>query len=195
MEDFQAYKTYVAIKNHFTSKSYDFFKYGGRTKASRATFEKRNDKYFFHKLSKRKDVVDYLVANFIYNDNTTWVGDFINNEQSDKHYLRLVKVRESLSYIFSQDLDRLEPSFDLNFQVQEGQHPLVLRKYLQQEINLETLIILDDLVSFMRKWNRRIQDPIVWPQVYMRCKKYRPFFEYDKEKMKKIVLDKFSEGQ
>ena len=115
MEAFQAYKTYVAIKNHFTSKSYDFFKYGGRTKASRTTFEKRNDKYFFHKLSKRRDVVDYLVANFIYNDSTTWVGDFINNEQSDKHYLRLVKVRESLSYIFSQDLDRLDADSTLIF--------------------------------------------------------------------------------
>ena len=50
MEAFQAYKTYVAIKNHFTSKTYDFFKYNGRTKASRSTFEKRNDKYFFSKL-------------------------------------------------------------------------------------------------------------------------------------------------
>jgi hypothetical protein len=194
MEAFQAYKTYVAIKNHFTSKSYDFFKYGGRTKASRTTFEKRNDKYFFHKLSKRKDVVDYLVANFIYNDSTSWVGDFINNEQSDKHYSRLVKVRESLSYVFSQDLDKLDPDFDSNFQVIEGQHPLLLKKYLQGEINLETLIVLDDLVSFMRKWGRRIDDPVVWPQVYFKCRKYKPFFQYDKEKMKKIVLDKFSKS-
>jgi len=194
MEAFEAYKTYVAIKNHFSSKTYDFFKYGGRTKASRATFEKRSDRYFFHKLSKRKEVVNYLVANFAYNDSSTWVGDFINNEQSDRYYLRMVKIRESLSYIFSQDLDKLETCFDSNFQVIEGQHPIILRKYLQKEINIETLIILDDMVSFMKKWNRRIQDPVVWPQVYLRCKKFRPFFEYDKEKLKKVVLDKFSES-
>lgn len=194
MEAFEAYKTYVAIKNHFSSKTYDFFKYGGRTKASRSTFEKRSDRYFFHKLSKRKEVVNYLVANFAYNDSSTWVGDFVNNEQSDRYYLRMVKIRESLSYIFSQDLDKLETSFDSNFQVIEGQHPIILRKYLQKEINIETLIILDDMISFMRKWNRRIQDPVVWPQVYFKCKKYRPFFEYDKDKLKKIVLDKFSES-
>jgi len=194
MEAFEAYKTYVAIKNHFSSKTYDFFKYGGRTKASRATFEKRSDRYFFHKLSKRKEVVNYLVANFAYNDSSTWVGDFVNNEQSDRYYLRMVKIRESLSYIFSQDLDKLETCFDSNFQVIEGQHPIILRKYLQKEINIETLIILDDMVSFMKKWNRRIQDPVVWPQVYLKCKKYRPFFEYDKEKLKKVVLDKFSES-
>lgn len=194
MEAFQAYKTYVAIKNHFTSKTYDFFKYNGRTKASRSTFEKRNDKYFFSKLAKRKDVVDYLVANFLYTDSTTWVGDFVNSEQADKNYLRMLKIRESISYIFSQDLDKLETDFDDNFQVEEGQHPPILKLYLQDEINLETLIILDDLVSFMRKWNRRITDPIIWPQVYSKCKKYRPFFHYDKDRMRKIVLDKFSES-
>jgi hypothetical protein len=192
MEAFQAFKTYVAIKNHFSSKTYDFFKYEGRTRASKATFEKRNDKYFFHKLSKRRDVVDYLVANFLYNDSPTWIGDFINNEQSDRQYLKLVKVRESLTYTFSQDLDKLEADFDTNFQVIEGQHPLVLRLFLQQEINIETMIILDDLVGFMKKWNRRITDPVVWPKVYFKCKKYRPFFSYDKDKMRSIVLQKFT---
>lgn len=194
MEAFDTYKIYVAIKNHFSSKTYDYFKYGGRTKASRATFEKRPDRYFFHKLSKRREVVNYLVANFIYNESSSWVGDLVNNEQSDRNYLRLVKVRESLSYIFSQDLTKLDPCFDNNFQVVEGQHPVILRKYLQHEINIETLIILDDLVSYMRKWNRRIEDPVVWPAVFFKCKKYRPFFEYDKDKMKKIVLDVFSES-
>ena len=192
MEAFQAFKTYVAIKNHFSSKTYDFFKYEGRTRASKATFEKRNDKYFFHKLSKRRDVVDYLVANFLYNDSPAWIGDFINNEQSDRQYLKLVKVRESLTYTFSQDLDKLEADFDTNFQVIEGQHPLVLRLFLQQEINIETMIILDDLVGFMKKWNRRITDPVVWPKVYFKCKKYRPFFSYDKDKMRSIVLQKFT---
>lgn len=193
MDAFEAYKTYVAIKNHFTSKSYDFFKYNGRTKASRTTFEKRNDRYFFHKLSRRKDMVEFLVANFVYANNPAyWVGDLLNNEQSEQMYFRYLKIRESLSYLFSQDLDKLEEQFDANFQVTDGQHPILLRKYLSNEINIETLIILDDLVSYMRKWNRRIEDTIIWPQVYMKCKKYRPFFEYDRDKMKRIVLDKFS---
>lgn len=191
MEAYEAYKTYVALKNHFSSKTYDFFKYGGRTKASRATFEKRSDRYFFHKLAKRKDVVDYLVANFVYSDRSSWVGDLVNNEQSDKRYLKLLKIRESLSYTFSQDLEKLDPDFDSNFQVIEGQHPPILKKYLQGEINIETLIILDDLVSYMKKWNRRIDDTIIWPQVYLLCKKYKPFINYEVDKLKKVVVDKF----
>lgn len=193
MEAYEAYKTYVALKNHFTSKTYDYFKYNGRTRASKTTFEKRNDKYFFHKLAKRKDVVDYLVANFVYAGTTdTWVGDLINNERSDKQYLKMIKTRESLSYLFSQDLDELNDEFDTNFAVIEGQHPLLLRKYLQGDICIETMVILDDLVHYMKKWNRRITDTVLWPQVYLRCKKYKPFFTYDVDKMRKIVLDKFT---
>jgi len=193
MEALEAYKVYVALKNHFTSKTYDYFKYNGRTKVGARSFEKRTDKYFFHKLAKRKDVVDYLVANFVYDDNVNaWIGNLLNNEHADKCYSQLVKTRESLSYVFTNDIDRLEPEFDQNFQVVDGQHPHLLKLYLRHEITIETLIILDDLVGYMRKWNKRIDEGIIWPQVYQKCKKFRPFFQYDRDKMKQIVLDKFS---
>lgn len=195
MDAFEAYKVYIALKNHFTSKTYDYFKYNGRTKVGHRSFDKRPDKYFFHKLAKRKDVVNYLVANFVYNDNATgWVGNLLNNEESDKLYLKLVKTRESLSYLFKNDLEKLKVNFDENFVVTDGQHPWLLKLYLRHEISIETMIILDDLVGYMRKWNRRIDDGILWPQVYLKCKKFRPFFQYDRDKMKQLVLDKFSES-
>lgn len=193
MDALEAYKVYVALKNHFTSKTYDYFKYGGRTKVGARSFDKRPDKYFFHKLAKRKDVVDYLVANFTYNDNTSaWIGNLLNNNESDKCYLKLIKTRESLSYVFANDLDRLNPIFDANFSIEDGQHPSLLKLYLRHEINIETLIILDDLVGYMSKWNKRIEEDILWPSVYLKCNKYRPFFQYDRDKMRQIVLDKFT---
>lgn len=191
MEAFEAYKTYVALKNHFSSKTYDFIKYNGRTRASRSTFEKRNDKYFFKKLGKHKDLVRFLVSNFIYDDGTTWVGDIVNNEHTDRRYKKHLKVIESISYTLQNDLDRMLDDFDANFAVTDGQHPPLLRLYLKQEINIETLIILDDLVGYMKRWNKRIDEGIIWPMVYLKCKKYRPFFTYDREKCKQIVLQHF----
>jgi len=47
---FDVYKTYLAIKNHFTT-DYDYVKYGGKVTAKLETFTKRSDRYFFHKLS------------------------------------------------------------------------------------------------------------------------------------------------
>jgi len=194
MDAFDAYKMYCALKSHFYTKYYDYFKYNGAVRASKSTFEKRTDKYFFHKLSKQKSVLDYLVANFVYSGDD-WVGNLVNNQEADKRYREMMKVRESLSYIFTEDLNNLDSDFNSNFIVTDGQHPPALRKYLRNEIRIETLIILDDLAGFFKVWSRRIEEPIIWPQVHLKCKKYRPFFQYDRQKMKQIVLNKFSDNE
>ena len=192
MDSFEAYKTYVAIKNHFTSKTYDYFKYNGATKASRATFEKRNDKFFFNRLAKHRDIVGYLVANFVYGNKVSWVGDFLNSDASEQHYLKYLKNKESLTYIYKEDLNMLDVEFNDNFTCVDGQHPKLLKLYLQGEVNIETLVVLDDLLSFSRKWTRRIEEKIIWPQVNNLYKKYKPFMQYDKDKLKAITVDYFS---
>ena len=188
---FEACKLYVAIKNHFTSPTYDYFKYKGRTKASFNTFNKRSDKYFFYKLADRKDKIGYLVANFVSSGNN-WVGDLVCSEEGERSYRRFIRYRDSVSYNFNIDLDRLLDQFDCNFKVIEGQHPPLLIKHLQNEIYLETLVILDDMIGFAKHWNKKINDPIVWPQVAWRVKKFKPFLQYDQQKLKKLVVDKFS---
>jgi hypothetical protein len=191
MDAFEAYKVYLSLKSHFHTKTYDYFKYGGKTRASKITFDKRPDKYFFHKLSKRKDIVEFLVSNFVYNSHQ-WVGDLVQNDESEEYYRRYLKVKESLTYVFTNDLDKLDSNFDSNFAVNDGQHPMLLKKVLRGDISIETFIILDELVHFTSKWNKRIEENIIWPQFYLKCKKYKPFVTFDREKMKSIVLDKFS---
>jgi hypothetical protein len=191
MDAFEAYKLYLALKSHFSNKNYDYFKYGGRTRASKSTFEKRSDRYFFHKLSKRKDVLEFLVSNFVYN-NDGWVGNLIQNTEAEKYYARFLKTKESLTYVYINDLDKLNDNFDSNFAVVDGQHPILLKLLLRGDIAIETFIILDDLVNFSRKWNRRIEENVIWPQVNLKCKKYKPFITFDRDKVKKITLEKFS---
>ena len=43
---------------------YNYFKYSGYTRANKEKFEKRPDKYFFYKLSKNKDIVNFLISIF-----------------------------------------------------------------------------------------------------------------------------------
>lgn len=194
MDGFDAYKTYVALKNHFTSKTYDFFKYNGRTRASLQSFEKRHDKYFFAKLSKQKNVIDFLVANIAYGGDV-WVGDVINNTEAEKHYLRFLKIKESISYIFKQDLQKFDSPFLSNFVVLDGQHPKALQLLLEKQINIETLIIINELSSFMKIWNRKIEDTVVWPTIYLKCKKLRPFLTFDNDKMKNILVERIKEEE
>ncbi len=78
-DGFEVFKTYLAIKLHFTTDNYDYFNYGGKVNCKLETFTKRNDRYFFHKLSKQYDkyeITDFFVANFL-DDDRQWVGNLL----------------------------------------------------------------------------------------------------------------------
>ena len=78
---FDVYKIYLAVKNHFTAKSYDYERYGGKVNVKLESFTKRNDRHFFHKLSQRfdeREIVDYFVCNFIVNSNAFSASFFSN---------------------------------------------------------------------------------------------------------------------
>ena len=62
---FDTYQHYLSLKNHFTNPKYDFFRYGAKTRASVSSFNKRRDKYWFEKTSRKyndEEVVKFLVS-------------------------------------------------------------------------------------------------------------------------------------
>ena len=203
MNGFEIYKVYLAVKLHFTSKnqSYDFHKHGGRTTARLETFTKRRDRYFFHKLSQSYDdtnAVDYFVSNFVTNTNL-WVGDIIGNS-GDENYREWSKRIEALHYYYEQDIDYLiermsanDMSFDDIFTVQNGQHPPILKMVLSKRISLETFVILEDLLSFSKRLNEDISETVLWPKLYDRMVRYRPFLKYNVTKYKVSLRNKLKE--
>jgi len=191
MTPYEVFTDYVALKNHFTSKSYDYFKYNGKLRAANpASFNQRRDKIFFMKLAKHKDPKHFLVANFIEGD--TWIGDLAYNEAAQSRYVEWQKRTQSLTYIFKNDIEKLDEAFDSNFIVKDGQHPPALRLYLSKQITIETLVILIDVVRCYSHWQKHMGDDIVWKDLAIKLAKYKPFLNYDKAKMKKILLDRFS---
>jgi hypothetical protein len=190
MNAFDVFKDYVALKNHFTTKTYDYFKYNGKTRANADTFRHRKDKIFFMKLAKHQDPKNFLVANFVESDNT-WIGDLAYNESAQSNYMNWLKRQQSLSYIFTNDIDYLNDNFDFNFIVENGQHPPAMKLYLSKKITIETLIILIDVVRCFSHWQKQMSDDIVWKELSHKLIKYKPFLQYDRDKMKKILLDRF----
>ena len=203
MNGFEVYKIYLAIKLHFTSKnqSYDFHKHNGRTTAKLETFTKRRDRYFFHKLSKSysdKSIVDYFLSNFVSNTNI-WVGDIIG-KTGDETYKQWSKKLEALHYYYEQDIDyiieRMETKdikFNDLFLSVNGQHPTILKMFLSKKINFETLIILDDILKFTKKLNKDITEKVLWPKLFDRMKRYKPFLSYNITKYKISLRDKMKE--
>ena len=193
MEAIDAYKTYLALKNHFMQDSYDYFKYNKKVNVTYDSFLKRKDKIFFAKLGNRKDkyLEDFLIANFLY-DPKMWVGELLSDD-CEERYTQWKKKQESLSYLFKNEIDfasgwksdELNDFFDAK---QNGDHPPIIKKYLRGEISLETLAILNSLLHFVKRYDTMITDPI-YREVSKLCKKYQPFLKYDTAKMKKTLRD------
>lgn len=190
MTPFECYNEYVAVKNHFTQPSYDYFKYQGKTRVKLDTFEKRKDKVFFQKLAKHPDLHNFLVANFSIN-NKLWIKELAYSDSAEKIYKDWAKRQQSLTYVFKQDLSKLDYDFDKNFIINENEHPILLQKFLANEISLETLCILIDLTQCQKHWNKKMQYDLVWDNLKNTIFKYIPFIDYDKEKIKNIIVDFF----
>ena len=196
MNGFEVYKIYLAVKLHFTSKgrSYDFHKHLGRTTARLETFTKRMDRYFFHKLSKSYNnitIVDYFVSNFVTNTNL-WVGDIIGKTGDDNYKVWSKKI-EALHYYYEQDIDYIleqDYKFDDLFKSVNGQHPPILKMFLSKKINFETVLILDEILSFTKQLNKNINEKVLWPKLYDRMIRYRAFLNYNLTKYKMTLKRK-----
>lgn len=195
---FAAYTLYQAIKLHFTS-DYDFFKYNGKTNVSKDSFMHNKSKYSFYKLSRKysiDDLRDFFVANFI-DRNVSWVGE-ITGPEGEETYKKWQKRIQGLTYQFEQDIiglmDSVSDPNQLLF-VKDGQYPKLLIHALENDICVETLVIMNDIMNFFPMWEKKIQDTIVWPSHKKRMIKYSPFLMYDKKKFKNILLESIKEHE
>ena len=193
MMPFETYKTYLAMKQHFTKESYDYVKYCGRSRASLKSFHKRKDRYFFEKLSRAhpdKDIENFFVANFTGCDDpqTLYIVDIIKN--GDKRYNEWKKRRQSLSYIFKEEISSIFAPNDFvgHFKIEGRKHPKIVKEFLKEKISLETLIILDQIIDYTPKFNKKLRDP-VWELISQRMKKYSTFINIDVLRYKKILKE------
>ena len=189
---FAAFALYNALKIHFSSDSYDFFKYNGKTNVSKQSFTTRKDKYSFYKLSRKyslEDLRDFYIANFLCGD-VSWVGE-MTGPDGEKNYKEWQKRNQRLTYQFEQDIIFLFESSGDCLHVDNGNHPYLLTMLMRGEVMIETVVILNDLMGFLPMWKKKIVDDIIWPTWCQRIEKYTPFVRYDKVKFKSIVKEQY----
>ena len=157
---YQAYQIYQSLKLHFTT-DYDAVKYNYKTSVKQSSFERRRDRYFFEKLSrrfKREDLIHYFTANLIENQKV-WIGDM-----SDEIYSAYVARYDKLTYMFDEDVKFLcnkGYTFDQLCSTTEDYSASPLLEALRaHEIRLETVVLLDILVNFLKRLRTTISDPL-----------------------------------
>jgi len=185
MTPFEVYKQYIAVKLHFNDEKYDYIKFNGKTPAKYSSYERRKDKYYFEKISKRyvdKDIVPFFVANFV-NDPNIWSGDLAVFDKSARTYRLWKGTINSLSRIIKDDIkniklfiDERELEFTDILKVDNGTHthPVIIRFLLQEMIKIETLIYLDNRFTFIEYYDIILIDPL-WEYQSNVIKKYKRF--------------------
>jgi len=192
-----AYRCYLALKNHFTKDHYDYIKYRGKTRASNAAFYKRKDRFWFEKFARQKndkEIEEFFVSNFIYSTDpsTVWIGEMI--KEGEGRYQEWQKKVQSLTYVFKEETESVfeNKKVDDMFDCSKG-HPPILKIYLRGDISLESMVIYDRILGYGKDFDKRLKDP-VWESVSRKIKKYSPFLNIDVSRYKKILKEVIIHG-
>lgn len=160
MNGYQTYQIYQSLKLHFTS-DYDAVKYNFKTAVRQDTFERRRDRYFFEKLSRRfnkERLIQYFTANLI-KDPNIWIGDM-----KDSIYDDYVARYDKLTYMVTQDMKLMtEKGYSFN-QIcstsdNNSTNPL-LESLRSDEIHPESVVLVDILVNFLNRLKGELIDPL-----------------------------------
>ena len=192
-----AYRCYLALKNHFTKDHYDYIKYRGKTRASNEAFYKRKDRFWFEKFARQKndkEIEEFFVSNFIYSTDpsTVWIGEMI--KEGEGRYQEWQKKVQSLTYVFKEETESVfeNNKVDDMFDCSKG-HPPILKIYLRGDISLESMVIYDRILGYGKDFDKRLKDP-VWETVSRKIKKYSPFLNIDVSRYKKILKEVIIHG-
>ena len=192
MNGYDLYCTYQAIKLHFSSESYNFFHYDGKTRVSVDAFQKRRDKFLFHRLARKyrdDEMVPFLVANFVANDDN-WTKSLLEDE-AEETYKDWKRTTDSMSKIYVEDLQKVatKDTFNELFKVEDGQFPKLLVAFLQKDVTIETMVILNNIFDFIRIWDKKISDDIIYPKVSRKIRKYGSFLAVNVDKYKQLTKE------
>jgi hypothetical protein len=192
MQPIDVYLMYCAMKAHFGKTDYNFIKYGGKSRVPRNSFFKRKDRYFFVKLSKKykteNEIRNYFIANFMM-EQRGYVANF-----NDENYEKWQNRQNNFHDIFTNEIQPMIQDFNSLFEIKKSEHPKLMKEYLGKRISLETLIILDELVEYSKKWNEHLKDDLLWPDLKKLMNNYKWFLTFDKKQYRINLLTMIKES-
>lgn len=189
MSGYDVYRSYLAMKKHFTTEGFDYFKYHGKTRASEESYKKRSDFYFFETLSRKltdQEVKEYLLSSFVLAEDPSnvWIGYI--KDKGKTNWSEWQRTWQSIDYRFQQDMELVKDymdkkgyTFDQMFDCSAG-HPPLFMLHVSNKISTESMMILDKCLGYVVRWDKVLKDPL-WRFSSMRIRKYKPFVTIDKQ--------------
>lgn len=197
MSPFECYSLFLALKQHFTKPKYDAIRYNWKVRASITAFHKRKDRYFFEKLSRKKneeEVKNFYISNFVASTNpqSVYIPDLIKD--GEDVYINWQKRVQSLSYNFKNEVSNLftQDNFNDVFECKNAQHSILIKKYLQGSLSIETLVILEIILKYVSRYDKILDDPL-WELLSLKITKYKSLLNIDIGKYLNILKETICE--
>ena len=89
MDALGVYQTYLAVKQHFSDGSYDYFKYNGKIRVNADTFYARKDRFFYEKIARKfegkdEEIKNYFASNLLDNPKV-WIRELVGVKAEQKY--------------------------------------------------------------------------------------------------------------
>ena len=196
MNGFKAYRYYLALKLHFTTDKFNVFENKGNVRGSYETFEARNDKYLFDKLGRvfgtDRELIQFIASQFVYN-NPNFIYDL---NQAHDNYTQWVKVKESMTKIFSDDLNTILLEVEKNgytledvFNCTLNDFPVIIKLYLGKRITAQTINIISSMNEVVAGWLNNKNLALVLESEIRIIYKMDGFLKYNKEKLQQLYTE------
>lgn len=177
------YSTYIAVKLHFDKGTYDAFKFNFKGPSRKnSAFQKSPDRFAYEKLAKKfpniVDLIHYLLANTLAGNR--WIRDMDHDT-----YMLWVAKMQRMQYQFSNDMNVLcdyAINQCLTFDECLTPRPVsnivpILDLCRREKIHYESVIIVDVLVDFLSRINKKtLSDPLgILSYMVYTLQQYKPF--------------------
>jgi hypothetical protein len=146
MEPYEIYITYLSLCNHFKhgGDKYNFIRFNGKVKASRSSFEKRND-YKMFRVAKFKDVRDFLATFLCFvslnRGSIPSISDVLMLKQNEPLKIRKWHSKiESITTNMIIDLNKLRIYTLKDILLPSNGYPKLLESWLHGHISAETVL-------------------------------------------------------
>lgn len=194
MDAYSLFKTYVALKTHFTVEEYDFLKYDGKVRTTEVSFKKRKDFMMFYKASEwipQKIVIPFLVSHFITLNNFTIHFILENPVKSQKIFTSWKLRTEDILTSYQNDLKTIAQESNYSWKdcirQEEDDYPLLFKLVSSYKITPETYSLLDDLFNQTSKTYKGLDTDTLFQSMNLKYRKYRVFLSPTLEDILKVT--------
>jgi hypothetical protein len=169
MKPFAIFQIYHAVFLHYTT-SYDFQKYSGGTSYTEEAFDRRRDKYSYHKLAR--EYASWNPNEFAYL--TSWL--FYRQEKWVNS-----KTYETEAGQWPYEWRNYGKQRELNFRldmvkIRTFEEPKIFEKLNQGDLHYASLFILDRFTNIIDVINTNLTGNFLWDQKYKKLIKFLPFY-------------------